>query len=779
MGIKDAFGMNGIRKLFGDDAFVASPLSKSLIVKYISSPSPKKQIQAAKSLMCRMQCGEDLSDLCNDVIRGIDTRDAEFKRMLNLYLVRYIQGWPAKQLLCINTTLKDLGDENREMRYCAIQSSGLLGDGVVIKNYINPLKEHGKSQVSEARRKVADSLQNYFRKDSKLFYDSGLCDLLKDLVFDEDPGVSASALNSVQVIEEETRILSTENVHKLLRRSIEFGSKKVLGSLLEVMRNRVEDFHDTSPLVGLLATSNLRIFYLASSLVVSIDPSYKQIVFDHLKGFLSSYDEELYLVLDYAESLLKDVSYDNSCFAIYHSDKKYNKIKKLRLLFKRLDAVSVMEIKNQCRDEELLSVILKESLDADYLIEEPLKCIHRSDEMIRVLYEADAISEKWGGAIRELLMNARKVEERQKYIYLCGRYVHEVPFKIMNIQNLSIPSLANETIRFYLNLHRRGVTSLEETLVYLRLIQKGSKDRVKMVVNELKARGIGVFATFCDSKKRDFDGTGSKRFITVKPKEKPNSILDVKPYYGLEENRLVPNDSEKISEEFPGGEESLAESCFSLEKDSGNTDGHPSVTDDITTPPSNYSHHSALFLSRQDEENVWLRFAERQYSIGGKRVREEESVRLIDTNGLKGILSVSDDKVILQVDILESPLVIYYKCKGRLNNVRIDTEGVFPLLAINLSVVNSKFSLTIGKSTYGIHLGIRSLMAPYKCSKDEFEKGFQGLKDYVLLGGLDMERTYPVDSYSFSFTVLGSRFYGKHLDNQVILKGPKKLLGLF
>ncbi|AFN83163.1 vesicle coat complex subunit [Encephalitozoon romaleae SJ-2008] len=779
MGIKDAFGMSEIRKLFGDDAFVASPLSKSQIVKYISSPSPKKQMQAAKSLMCRMQCGEDLSDLCNDVIKAIDTRDAEFKRMLNLYLVRYIQGWPAKQLICINTMLKDLGDGNKEMRYCAIQDSGLLGDGVVIKNYINPLKEHGKSQVPETRRKVADSLQNYFRKDSKLFYDSGLCDLLKDLAFDEDPSVSASALNSIQVIEEETKILSTEDIYKLFRRNTESGSKEVLGSLLEVMRNRVEDFHDPSLLVGLLATSNLRVFYLASSLLISIDPSYKQMVFDHLKGFLSSYDEELYLVLDYAESLLKDVSYDNSCFAIYHSDKKYNKIKKLRLLFKRLDATSIKEIKNQCRDEELLSVILRESLDADYLIEEPLKCIHRSDEMIRVLYEADTIPEKWEGVVRELLMNARKVEERQKYIYLCGRYVHEVPLEIMNIQNLGIPSLTNETIRFYLNLHRRGVASLEETLAYLRLIQKGSKDRVKMVINELKVRGIGVFATFCDSKKRDFDGADAKRFVTVKPKEKSSSILDVKPYYGLEENRLIGDDSEKITEEFPGGEESLAESCFSLEKGSGNADGRSDVTGDSAALPSSYSHHPTLFLGKQDEENVWLRFAERQYSIGGKRGKEEESMRLIDTNGLKGILSISNDEVILQVDILESPLVIYYKCKGRLNNVRVDAEGVFPLFSINLSVVNSKFSLTIGKSTYGIHLGIRSLMVPYKCSKGEFEKGFQELKDYILLDGLDMERTYPVDSYSFSFSVLGSRFYGKHLDNQVILKGSKKLLGLF
>ncbi|WEL38832.1 AP-3 complex subunit beta [Encephalitozoon hellem] len=779
MGIKDAFGMDGIRRLFEDDSFMVDPQDKASIVKYISSPDLKKQVQAAKSLICRMQCGEDLSKLCNSVIRAIDTRDPDLKRMLNLYLVRYIQEWPAKQLICINTMLKDFGDENCEMRHCAIQDSGLLGDGVVIKNYVNPLKEHGRSPLPETRRKVADALRNYFRRDSELFYGSGLCDLLKDLVFDEDPGVCASALNSVRVIEEETRILFTEDIHKLLRRSMELGNMEVLGSLLEVMRNRAEDFSDPSPLASLLAASNPRIFYLASSLVISIDPSYKQTVFDHLKGFFSCDDEELYLMLDYAESLLKDVSYDNSCFAIYHSDKKYNKIKKLRLLFKRLDAISVREIENQCRDEELLGVILKESLDADYLIEEPFRCIHRADEMIRVLYEADQVSERWEELIRTFLMGVGEVQERQKYIYLCGRYVLEVPPGVVNIQNLSIPSLTNEVIRFYLNLHRRGVLDLEETLVYLRMLQKGSRDRVRMVISELKARGVGVFKTFCDIKRRDLGSPDSNRAASVKPREKSSSILDVKPYYGLEENRLIANDSEKISEEFPGGERPVPERSLSSEKCSGSVDSHSSTAEESSTLPPSYTHHPALFLSKQDDENVWLRFAESSGKISGKKVGEEESTRLIDTNGLKGILSVSDGKVVLQVDILESPLVIYYKCKGRLNSTKVDGEGTFSLFTINLSVVNSKFSLTIGKSTYGIYLGIRSLMIPHRCSKEEFEKGFQELKDYVLLDGLDIERTHPVDSYSFSFTVLGSRFYGKHLDNQVILKGSKKLLGLF
>ncbi|CAD25437.1 BETA-ADAPTIN (CLATHRIN ASSEMBLY PROTEIN LARGE BETA CHAIN) [Encephalitozoon cuniculi GB-M1] len=778
MGIKDAFGMDGIRKLFNDDSFVANPLGRSQIVKYISSSNIKKQIQGARSLVSRMQCGEDLFELCNDVIKATDTRDVEFKRMLNLYLVRYTQGWPAKQLICINTMLKDFGDESSEIRHCAIQDSGLLGDGAVIKNYINPLKEHGTSGLAETRRKVADSLRNYFRRDPRLFHAEGLCDLLKDLVFDEDADVCASALSSVRVLEEETRVLSTEEIHRLLRVGIESGNREVLGSLLEVMKNRAEDFPDPSPLLQLLRSCCPRIFYLASSLIISIDPSYRQTVFDHLQGFFDSSDEKLYLVLDYAESLIEHVSYDNSCFAIYHNDKRYNKVKKLRLLFRKLDAVSMEEIKRQCRDGELLGTILQESLRADYLIEEPFKDAQRMDEVIRVLYDADSIAEKWNGLIREFLAGARGVQERQKYIYLCGRYVDKIPSEVVSIQDLNIPSLTNETIRFYLNLHRRGVLCLEETLEYLRMLQKTSKDRVKMVASELKARGIRVFGAFCDTKKRDLNGTCPEEPADTECSENVSSILDIKPYYELEEGKLIANDFEKAQCEPSAGEQPLSRGCFSSERVGEDVDRASPVVED-STASSGHPQPSGLFLRREDEENVWLRFAESQRSTGDRRASEEESTRLIDTGGLKGILSIAGDEVVLQVDVLERPLVIYYKCKGRLNSIRIDAEETFPLFTVNLPVINSKFRLTIGKSVYEIHLGIRSLMRPCECQKDEFEKRFKELRDYILLKEFNMEKTYVVDSYSFSFSVLGSRFYGKHLDGQVILKGPKRLLGLF
>lgn len=777
MGIGDAFGMDGIRRLFEDSSFVARPLSRASIVKYISSQSSRRQVEGARSLVSRMQCGEDLSELCNDVIKVIDTRNAEFKRLLNVYLIKYTRGWPAKQLICINTVLKDFGDDDCGLRHSAIQDSGLLGDGGVIRNYVNPLKAHGASKSAETRRKVADSLRNYFLADPKLFCSEGLCDLLKTLAFDEDAGVCGSAVSTIRVVEQEMRVLSADEVCKLLRLCIMRGVQEALVCVLEVMASRAEDFSDPSPLLPLLRSRDVRVFHLASRLVVSIDCSYRQEVFEHLTGFLFGRDEELYLVLDYAESLLEHVRYDNSWFAIHGSDSKYNKMKKLKLLFKRLDGVSVAEIRSQCRDTELLGMILREALRADYLIEEPFRSTKVADEVIRELYDADLISEKWDGLIREFLADARHVGEKQKYIYLCGRYVHEIPPEVVEIQGQGIQTLTNEIIRFYLNLHRRGVLGLDEVLEHLHPMQKSSKDRVRAVISDLKARGAGVFGPFSSIKRKERDGP---RIAMQMVKEKgPESILDVKPYYGLEGSRFAVGMAEKVQKELSVGDRPLVESeCLSFGREGGeciSTTASPMVDENML--PHGCAPSSDQFLDR--EENVWLRFAESQRAGGHKDPGRADESRLVDTNGLKGILTIADGEVVLQVDVVEAPLVIYCECKGRLSSVRVDREGVFSLLRINLSLINSMFRMTISKSAYEVRLGIRSLMQPVECSKDEFERKFREIEDHICLKELATERTQGVGSHSFVFSVLGAKFYGKRVDGQVILKGSRRLLGLF
>lgn len=736
MGIRDAFQMDGIKRFFSNNAFVSKPQSRASIVRLISSSDRKKQIQGMRSVVSRMQSGEDMSDLYSDVIKTIDTRSVEFKRLLNLYLVRYTQGWPAKQLICINTLLKDFGDEVLGIRHSAIEDSGLLGDGTIVRNYVSPLKAH-VGGPPETRRRIADSLKNYFRADPALFLDEGLGDILKDLAFDTNHRVCAAAAASLRIVERSTRILSAKEIKRLIHHYRGSGNTEALGSLLGIMGSRPEDAGDINLLTPLLRSCSLQIFYLASSLVLAASPQLKQLVFDCLRGFLDTRDEELFLVLDYAESLLQDVQYSNSCFVIYSDDKKYNKIKKLGLLFRRLDAISEAEIRRHSGDPEVAAAVLKEALQADHFVEGFFVGTSNADEVVRVLYCAESISARWLGAVQKFLECAEHVSEHQKYIYLCGRYASTIPKEMERILCVDIKLLVNEAARFYLNLHRRGVLTKEEALRHLGALQKNqaAKERVRMIVNRLKTGDVRLFDAFCSIKRNESLGGAPNALRTVSAD--PGSILDIKPYC-LDE------------------EASVAE-CMQ--------------TEDAV---SSESLGGAVFQVPDDSKLRWLRFAESQKPSFG---RGAGSMRLIDTDGLKGLLNIADENVVLQVDILEAPLDIHYECQGSLHSTRVETEGILPLLRVDRLSVNTEFRLTIRKSVYDLHLDIRNFIHLLEHSADEIERRFQASAAEIVLDRHILEGICTESPFGFS--AFGLELYGRHTDAETALRGEREALKMF
>lgn len=787
MGIKDTFRMDEIKRFFSSNSFVSKPLSKISIVRSVSSSNNRRQIQGMRSLVSRMQRGEDMSDLYNDIIKVIDTRNVEFKRLLNLYLVRYTKGWPAKQLICINTLLKDFGDEMSEIRHSAIEDSGFLGDGTILRNYVNPLKMHGRNSSPETRCRVADSLKNYFVADPRLFRDENLHDLLRELVFDSDPGVCTHAMTSAYVVERHLKILHKEEIKRLFDRFNNSGNMEALGGLLGLVRNRPEDFPDTTPLIPLLSSSNLWMFYQASSLLVSMNPSYRQMVFDHLRGFLDSKDEELYSVLDYAESLVPHVHYDNSYFVIYEDDKRYNKIKKLALLFKRLDHVSMSEIRHQCRNPDLTGIILKKALGTDCLMDELLHNPSRTDEIIRTLYEACSISDKWLETIQHFLSNAKDVSEKQKYIYLCGKYVSNIPTEIKDIQSQNIPSLTNELARFYLSLYRRNILSRDALFENLSLLQKNclAKDKIRMIANTLKTHDVQVFNTFCNLKKSVRPGDDSSVSCALKTARiasdshtGTNSILDVKPYYGFDRDNGPGTDGRSVSEgsslsfiDNPGEGIGFVNSMPYDGKLEYMDNSAPPCPEDLEE--AECAQHPG-FLSGLQEENTWLRFAESH-----RPERVETFVRLIDTNGLKGLVNIVGNSVVVQVDVVETPLTMYYEHRGQIHSRRVESEGVFPLFKLDLSTINSRFRLTIKRCSYEVFLDIRSFIHPLSCTRDDFERTFKTHTNDIVLDKFDMENVHPVDDTSFAFSILGSDVYGRRLGEKTILKGEREVLNLF
>ncbi|KAM0671614.1 beta-adaptin [Ordospora colligata] len=842
MGVKDAFEMKDISRLFENCSFVSEPLEKVEITEFISSMDKKKQIEGMRSLICRMQRGEDMSVLCNDVMRVIDTRNVEFKILLNQYLVKYTQEWPAKQLMCINTLLKDFGDEDQDIRHSAIEYSGLLGDWTVIKNYINPLRAHASSKCVDTRQKVACSLKNYFIRDPKLFRDEGLCDLLRRLAFDDNHAVSACAINTIRVVEDihaandHAKILSVEDINKLLEKYSRCRSKDVLGCLLEVIKNRADEFRDAALLNYCMISCDFRTFYLGSSLAIMIDSSFRQSVFDHLQGFLLASDDELYFVLEYAESLVEHVQYENSCFAIFDSDSIHNKIKKIRLLFNRLDNISIAEVKRMCNISRLASTVLAESIRADYPIEDVFKNTDNTDEVIGILYKADVLSAKWSFLINQFLRSVSGINEKQKYIYLCGIYCQDVPAEILSIQRQSSVHLTDEFIRFYLNMYRRGIYSITTTIENLIDIQKHciSKEKISMVISTLKTQGLAGLGMFCHLKRND--NIYESKYSEFLPRI-TKSILDVKPYYGYDDPSIdKPHDDcekqmnirkclvrgESFIESEPVNREDV---CYEQEKFHKGSNMHLNNSNIIYEPEKIHADSSInvcnsnaniksnnrssiiyqnaaesqntclkrispLLSGKHDEENAWARFAESQPCVNLPGVQQTCSadnniIRLIDTNGLKGALCINNNEISLQVDILESKISIYYECRGWPSRKRIAQEGTYPLMKIDSSAINSNFRLTIGKSIYDVFLDLSLFMKPLSCTNEDFAKGFAVQRDSITIQAhnakhlhllTNKKNSFQVGNGLFAFSILGSAAYASHSANQLVIKSTKRVL---
>jgi AP-1 complex subunit beta-1 len=796
MHLRDSFKMNEIKRLFSSHAFITQPLKGAEIARLMASNDPRKHMEAIKNAICRMQHGEDMSALCTDVIKAIDTRNVELKRLLNFYLKKYTGDSPIRQLMCVNTFLKDFGDEKEELRCAAIDDTGMLGDGAILKNYVSSIKRSANSSSGRIRFKAANAIGRYFEADEELVLGERMADVLGELALDEDMQVCVSAVSSLRFIEQRQRVLSREEIRRLFGHYTNTRNDAALGELLGLLESRPEDAVGVDLLLPLLWTRDLRIFYLASSLILLIDPSQVQRVFDHLAGFFDLESEELCAVLGYAESLMSDVLYDNTHFMVYASDSPHVRKKKIGMLFRRLDDTSIAEIGRHRHDPELLDVILQNAIEKDHVFEGLLDGA-KEDEAIRIIYEAESISERWEAEIGRFLHRVKGTAETNKYLYLSGLYCMGIPSEVRRIQDLNRMEHLDELMRLYLNMCRRGVMGKEEALRALCLLQKipTGKERVRLVLSKLKEEGIERFLPFCMLK----HSCGGDRCLTTSGILKsrvipsPSSILNTKPY-SEQGHSSSGAQTEQPKECVP-----LRLLCSKdrrseiLHKSSGEAFEPPfGICDGTSTEsmqealaictaaaPSNpeVRVQTEDVLPGSVEEKAWLRFAEAQV-LGNQRPGQPLLKQLIDTSGLKGVLEVDGASVVLQVDILEKPVTIHYECRRQLFSRCLEREGHYPLVEIEADVLNTKFRLVIKNAVYELRLDAKDFISPLRCSVRELEEAFTGLNDYVMLGELDLGSVHVVDASSFAFSIFGSKLYGKFFNGQILLKGPRELLRL-
>ena len=67
----------------------------------------EKRIEAVKKVIAAMTVGKDVSSLFMSVLKCVETRSLELKKLVYLYIINYAKSQPELAVLALNTFRKD------------------------------------------------------------------------------------------------------------------------------------------------------------------------------------------------------------------------------------------------------------------------------------------------------------------------------------------------------------------------------------------------------------------------------------------------------------------------------------------------------------------------------------------------------------------------------------------------------------------------------------------------------------------------------------------------
>lgn len=718
MYIDESIKMKEIKKIFCDNKFLRNPLSIKKITEKLGGEE-KERVEAMRSIVCRMQEGEDLDFMFNEVIKVIDTRCVELKRLTNIFLKKYTKDNPVRQLLCVNTVLKDLGDKSQGIRDAALHTVGFLGDEVVLGNYTRQLKRLECEGVLDAIGRIVS------RMDSSIVGE--FREIIRGFIFSEDSRLSIKALACcINDPVQESEVLD------LLRRKNDYTSLYFLVKMIYINRLEV----DLNFLMKCLRMDYLPLFFFTSSILLSRDVKHRQLVYEASLLMTTRSPEEYYHILLFQEPLLDFVDYDNASYVVHEDDPIYIKRQKVKMLFHRLDDSSMSEIRRLSSDTSLLETILENAIKRNFEI--PLKGQYPLEILCRNYPLPSSYS------LKKDLVYYRDIQDVPKFLFLAGNLCDEKPQVFEEIKKMQKPEVAYDILKFLLTFFRRKILSLEELVEEIKSLRRNPsfRKKAKAILEIVNSKGPYALMDFAETKP-----------LSEPPKRGVKLDLTQEKGEGgeMQKEDTLHNQMHKNEGEMHKNELSLHKNESTLHKDILSC-----------KPYVDKSLKNCLF------SNEWLR----------STTASSSGDVLVDTRHLKGTLLLLPDSVSLEIDILEKPQKILFGFEN-LKELILKKEETVTLLPLSPSLLNKSLRLVISNSVFEILLDPKRLMSPHECSLMDFEESFKLISSYKIVEKFNPESIYSLNDTSFSFKILGHVVYGKAFCDQVVLKGEREILEIF
>ncbi|KAM0685822.1 hypothetical protein COBT_002963 [Conglomerata obtusa] len=424
------------------------------------------------------------------VIKISDTRNIKLKMKINSYLSNY--GSNHKLLvLTTNTLLKDLNDDNIELRYLAIDFIGKITymDEYFVSNFVN-LARTGNSEM---RKRIAKNmLKIFYNMNWVVKYD--MISLLNEMLMDRS---NLYALEIVYQIYDDYKIYQLSDIILLIEKNLYcYEGQLILFMIIErfiIDHKTMKDIEiiDVERIcINELNSPKIELNYFAAKILIRIDKKHSQIVYNNLIKYIKNSTVKSFFILKFLRSMIQsqlkyDFYYENNDFVLYENDPIYIKKIKLDILFFQFDQTTITETEKCMSNEKMmfdcLYLLLKKAITNKKLLNDCLKIDDK--KVLNILYLLMPVNDAWLPIIVSELQNyEKKYKLDNKYLYVMSNVVNKINDLCLSSNQIN----ENDKIKCLMILYFREVVDKHILVERLNEIFLGQKLVKVLLENNIK-----------------------------------------------------------------------------------------------------------------------------------------------------------------------------------------------------------------------------------------------------------------------------------------------------
>lgn len=783
-------------RAFDTDSLVGIQLESTEISKLITNQSIYLQKDGMKRVISKMQRGDNCLEFYNDVVKIIDTNEAILKRMVIYYFTFY---WKLGMLsdnmilMCSNSLVNDLNGLDADLICVALDFLIAIHDvnsfstfSKSIRKLLNSKKESIQIRILSLFAVFSDDDSDFIIKNE---FVEGLVHIFRTSHLDVQACAARCINRSTFKFFRSAEILDYfTQIQNLPKSDTSFYS---VTAAIGIIEENIDKFSVTEKksLVDSLRSMLTYDYFTAicaAGLLLKIDHSYYQIVFDSISIQLHLSNEELFYILLFLEELITtypSLKYSNGSFSIFCSDPAYIKHMKMELLKYRVDKYTISEIISLKSDDEFILKVLSFCLEYDIANKDVLRRSYTrfEAETVKMLEFYQPAAYEWKIIINDLL---KEMRISSRLTYLVGNYYDKM-LPENELKGFDGQSRMNILLNYFIRqmigedvliaslkeISEEGSSLKFEIDIVMRMVIENDIYRLKKYIDP---------QLHCISHKRVFENvyehsniSGLKPFEMYEPAVTESTNLSCIFSSTAFKDSLISEESDKHDESqtISGNLSTILTPDKDLIKDhlrdvSVSLNIKPlTVKENLPASYSTQMHSASL----EDTQKI---------------LDKDLAVVKADLLLLKSISNIcftakvflSHRSVILSVATIARPFKIVAQNLEDNKEMLISDANDYTIGYLEMP---KPFSLKINQ-LYGYYININSKIctSPYLCEQEIFDKAYEGINNSSTVNFESVKRLplHSVDREKIAFKIMGVPFFGKIAKSGLILKCSDKAL---